>query len=30
MRLLPPLTLSEEEALSWLPALRDVLASDLA
>jgi len=26
MRLLPPLTLSEEEALSWLPALRDALA----
>jgi acetylornithine/N-succinyldiaminopimelate aminotransferase len=27
MRLLPPLTLSEDEALSWLPALRDALAS---
>jgi len=27
MRLLPPLTLTEEEALSWLPALRNVLAA---
>ena len=25
MRLLPPLTLTEEEALSWLPALREAL-----
>ena len=30
MRLLPPLTLSENEALSWLPALEEVLALEQA